>query len=171
MHVRSHGPASSVVPSLNQDLEGKPPLTAAALAAMSTGSREAYFIDLKRERTGGKDLTKLLRRDMQLERAFVARGGLLMAGSDPVGLFGSVPGFADHREIELLVEAGFYPRASHSSRDSERCYLSRPSKLDRLDLNRQERRPCRRQRRSIRADRGHRKCSARVQGRRRLRPQ
>ena len=51
----------------------------------------------------------MLRRDMQLERAFVARGGLLMAGSDPVGLFGSVPGFADHREIELLVEAGFTP--------------------------------------------------------------
>jgi imidazolonepropionase-like amidohydrolase len=46
---------------------------------------------------------------MELERAFVARGGLLMAGSDPVGLFGSVPGFADHREIELLVEAGFTP--------------------------------------------------------------
>jgi imidazolonepropionase-like amidohydrolase len=97
------------VPSLNQDQDGKLPLTAAALAAMSTGSREAYLIDLKRQRTGGQDLTKLLHRDMELERAFVARGGLLMAGSDPVGLFGSVPGFADHREIELLVEAGFTP--------------------------------------------------------------
>jgi imidazolonepropionase-like amidohydrolase len=96
-------------PGFNQDLDGKPPLAAAALAAMSTGSREAYFIDLKRVRAGGQDLTKLLRRDMELERAFVARGGLLMAGSDPVGLFGSVPGFADHREIELLVEAGFTP--------------------------------------------------------------
>ena len=97
------------VPSLNQDLDGKPPLSAAALAAMSTGAREAYLIDLKRERARGQDLTRLLRRDMELERAFVARGGLLMAGSDPVGLFGSVPGFADHREIELLVEAGFTP--------------------------------------------------------------
>jgi imidazolonepropionase-like amidohydrolase len=97
------------VPSLNQDLDGKPPLTAAALAAMSAGAREGYLIDLKRNRAGGQDLTKLLRRDMELERAFVARGGLLMAGSDPVGLFGSVPGFADHREIELLVEAGFTP--------------------------------------------------------------
>jgi imidazolonepropionase-like amidohydrolase len=97
------------VPSLNQDVDGKPPITAAALAAMSPGAREAYFIDVKRERAGGRDLTKLLRRDMELERAFVARGGLLIAGSDPVGLFGSVPGFADHREIELLVEAGFAP--------------------------------------------------------------
>jgi imidazolonepropionase-like amidohydrolase len=97
------------VPSLNQDRDGKPPLPAAALAAMSAGSREAYFNDLKRERAGGRDATPLLHRDMELERAFVARGGLLMAGSDPVGLFGSVPGFADHREIELLVEAGFTP--------------------------------------------------------------
>jgi hypothetical protein len=97
------------VPSLNQDVDGKPPLTGAALAAMSTGAREAYLIDLKRERARGRDLSNLLRRDMELERAFVARGGLLMAGSDPVGLFGSVPGFADHREIELLVEAGFTP--------------------------------------------------------------
>ena len=97
------------VPSLNQDRDGKPPLTPAALAAMSVGAREAYFIDLKRERTRGRDLSKLLRRGMELERAFVARGGLLIAGSDPVGLFGSVPGFADHREIELLVEAGFTP--------------------------------------------------------------
>ncbi len=97
------------VPSLNQDLDGKPPLTGAALAAMSPGAREAYFIDLKRERARGEDQSKLLHRDMELERAFVARGGLLMAGSDPVGLFGSVPGFADHREIELLVEAGFTP--------------------------------------------------------------
>ena len=54
-------------------------------------------------------MTRLLRRDMELERAFVARGGLLIAGSDPVGLRGLVPGFADHREIELLVEAGFTP--------------------------------------------------------------
>jgi imidazolonepropionase-like amidohydrolase len=97
------------VPSLNQDQAGRPPLSAAALAAMSAGARDAYFIDLKRERARGRDLTKLLRRDMELERAFVARGGLLIAGSDPVGLFGSVPGFADHREIELLVEAGFTP--------------------------------------------------------------
>jgi hypothetical protein len=51
----------------------------------------------------------LLRREMDLERAFVAAGGLLLAGADPVGVGGLVPGFADQREIELLVEAGFSP--------------------------------------------------------------
>ncbi len=46
---------------------------------------------------------------MGLERQFVAAGGLLIAGPDPVGLNGLVPGFADHHEIEMLVEAGFTP--------------------------------------------------------------
>jgi cytosine/adenosine deaminase-related metal-dependent hydrolase len=46
---------------------------------------------------------------MDLERAFVAAGGLLLAGPDPVGVNGLIPGFGDQREIELLVEAGFAP--------------------------------------------------------------
>jgi imidazolonepropionase-like amidohydrolase len=76
---------------------------------MSSAARDGYLIDLKQTPSGGPDMTHLLRRDMELERAFVAAGGLLIAGSDPVGLRGLVPGFADHREIELLVEAGFTP--------------------------------------------------------------
>ncbi len=103
------------VPSLNPGVDR--PLKPAALAAMSPDARDGYFIDLKRaRRSGGPDTTNLLRRDMQLERAFVAAGGLLMAESDPVGLFGSVPGYADHREIELLVEAGFTPWRRSRSR-------------------------------------------------------
>ena len=94
---------ASYVPSLS--VGNEPPPMTAALAAMSANARAGYFVDLK----GGPDMTQLLRRDMELERAFVARGGLLIAGSDPVGLRGLVPGFADHREIELLVEAGFTP--------------------------------------------------------------
>src|SRR5271163_1506459 len=43
------------------------------------------------------------------KRKFVAAGGLLLAGPDPTGNGGVVPGFGDQREIELLVEAGFSP--------------------------------------------------------------
>jgi imidazolonepropionase-like amidohydrolase len=39
----------------------------------------------------------------------VAAGGLLMGGPDPTGDGGTLPGFGDQREIELLVEAGFTP--------------------------------------------------------------
>jgi hypothetical protein len=55
------------------------------------------------------DYPKLIQRDMQLEHAFAAAGGLLLAGPDPTGDGGVLPGFGDQREIELLVEAGFTP--------------------------------------------------------------
>ena len=39
----------------------------------------------------------------------MAAGGLLMAGCDPTGNGGALPGFGDERNLELLVEAGFTP--------------------------------------------------------------
>ena len=50
--------------------------------------------------------SRLLAKMMAWERAFVAAGGLLGAGSDPWGT-GFLPGFGNLRNIELLVEAGF----------------------------------------------------------------
>lgn len=50
---------------------------------------------------------EILKKEMQFERDFVKAGGLLMAGCDPTGYGGSVPGFGDQRNLELLVEAGF----------------------------------------------------------------
>ena len=47
--------------------------------------------------------------EMRFERTFVDAGGLLMAGCDPTGYGGVVPGFGDQRNVELLVEAGFTP--------------------------------------------------------------
>lgn len=49
------------------------------------------------------------RNGMALEREFAAAGGLLLAGPDPTGDGGVLPGFGDQREVELLVEAGFTP--------------------------------------------------------------
>src|SRR6218665_1426428 len=34
-------------------------------------------------------------------------GGLLLAGTDPTGAGGALPGFASIRQIQLLVEGGF----------------------------------------------------------------
>ena len=51
----------------------------------------------------------LVQKEMQFERAFVKAGGLLMAGCDPTGYGGVLPGYGDQRGGELLVEAGFTP--------------------------------------------------------------
>ena len=42
------------------------------------------------------------------ERMFADAGGTLVAGVDPWGT-GSLPGYGDQRNYELLVEAGFSP--------------------------------------------------------------
>jgi imidazolonepropionase-like amidohydrolase len=52
--------------------------------------------------------SRLLQKMMQWERAFVAAGGLLGAGSDPWGT-GFLPGLGNLRNFELLVQAGFTP--------------------------------------------------------------
>jgi enamidase len=44
-----------------------------------------------------------------LEVAFVRAGGLLVAGTDPTGGGGVIPGYSNQRTVELLVEAGFTP--------------------------------------------------------------
>jgi imidazolonepropionase-like amidohydrolase len=116
--VRHHVAITSTMPGLAASLpgaeasaDGRPPLRAAVLEALSPSAREVYLYG--RNRPGNTaaqaSAARLLRQDMDLERAFVAAGGLLLAGADPVGNGGVIPGFGDQREIELLVEAGFSP--------------------------------------------------------------
>ena len=57
---------------------------------------------------------KLFPKGMQLEREFARSGGLLVAGTDPTGIGGVIPGFSNQRQIELLVDAGFTPREAIS---------------------------------------------------------
>src|SRR5262249_24753667 len=79
----------------------------AVLEAMSPTARADFAMWRSQPPAAGAAL--LLRKEMDLERAFVAAGGLLLAGPDPVGVGGNLPGFGDQAEIELLVEAGFTP--------------------------------------------------------------
>jgi imidazolonepropionase-like amidohydrolase len=76
-------------------------------AVMSTDARVRYLT--ARARVSSSDYVALLRKAMDFERAFVAAGGLLIAGLDPTGNGGVVAGFGDLRQVELLVEAGFSP--------------------------------------------------------------
>jgi enamidase len=52
---------------------------------------------------------RLFPKGMALERAFARAGGLLVAGTDPTGGGGVIPGYSNQRAIELLVDAGFTP--------------------------------------------------------------
>ena len=113
--VGHHVAITSTLPGLaatvarESSADGGPPLRPAVLEAMSPSARQAYRYWRDRPRSPQSKAAILLRRDMDLQRAFVAAGGLLIAGPDPVGVGGLLPGFGDQREIELLVEAGFTP--------------------------------------------------------------
>lgn len=80
------------------------------LDTMSQPARQDYLYLRNRELArASADRAKLFQREMQLEHAFAMAGGTLLAGPDPTGDGGVLPGFGDQREIELLVEAGFTP--------------------------------------------------------------
>ncbi|HEU5237109.1 MAG TPA: amidohydrolase family protein, partial [Pyrinomonadaceae bacterium] len=78
------------------------------LNVMNTDARVRYLTARSRVAADSPAPT-LIRKSMEFERAFVAAGGLLIAGLDPTGNGGIVAGFGDLREVELLVEAGFSP--------------------------------------------------------------
>ena len=81
---------------------------------------------------------KLFPKAMALERAFVRAGGLLLAGTDPTAAGGVVPGFANGRQIELLVEAGFSPveAISVATRNGAE-YLGLAARIGTIEFGRQ----------------------------------
>jgi enamidase len=52
---------------------------------------------------------RLFAKERSMEVAFVRAGGLLLAGTDPTGAGGVIPGYSDQRQVELLVDGGFTP--------------------------------------------------------------
>jgi imidazolonepropionase-like amidohydrolase len=78
------------------------------LNVMSVDARVRYLQNRARV-SSETNFNAVLRKAMDFERAFMKAGGLLIAGLDPTGNGGIVAGFGDHREVELLVEAGFTP--------------------------------------------------------------
>jgi imidazolonepropionase-like amidohydrolase len=75
---------------------------------------------------------------MALERLFVKAGGLLVAGTDPTGGGGVVPGYSDQRAVELLVDAGFSPleAISIATRNGAR-YLGREDTIGTIAVGKQ----------------------------------
>jgi imidazolonepropionase-like amidohydrolase len=52
---------------------------------------------------------ELFKKNQVWEKMYYDMGGLLVAGTDPTGAGRVVSGYSNHREIELLVDAGFTP--------------------------------------------------------------
>jgi hypothetical protein len=76
--------------------------------AMTAEAMQSYLMARARVSLDSP-MTALFKKELEFELAFSKAGGLLLAGPDPTGNGGVLPGFGDQREVELLVEAGFTP--------------------------------------------------------------
>lgn len=125
--ISHHVALTSTLPVFETFVPGRPPFDTAAqgtgrgpmraneymnrvLETMAIEPRQAYLTT--RAQIGASktsDWPELFKREEQFEHMFAEAGGLLIAGLDPTGYGGVVPGMGDWREVELLVEAGFTP--------------------------------------------------------------
>lgn len=110
-HLVGRGVAITATPTVFETrVPGQPKAPPGALEAMLPQARAQYEATWERVQ---RDTTGTARRDydqmMALNREFVRLGGLLVLGTDPTGYGGVVPGYANQRAIQLLVEGGFSP--------------------------------------------------------------
>lgn len=89
---------------------GRPRAPAAVLDAMLPEAREQYTRrHAQIAASTASPYVAMFPKEMQFERDFVRAGGMLLAGTDPTGYGGVVAGYSNHRQLELLVEAGLTP--------------------------------------------------------------
>lgn len=108
--IAHHVAVTSTLPVFEQFVTSRPDEPQKVQDCLSDEARKAYQDNRKRvaERKDSP-WPVMFQKEMQFERAFVQAGGLLLAGLDPTGIGGTIAGFGDQRELELLVEAGFTP--------------------------------------------------------------
>jgi hypothetical protein len=107
--IEHHVAVTSTLPVFELSVPGRPPVQRRSMDVISNPARESYLKYRAQLDPTDKEEGALFRAEMDFEHAFAGAGGLLLAGPDPTGAGGVVPGFGDQREIELLVEAGFTP--------------------------------------------------------------
>lgn len=107
--IAHHVAVTSTLPVFELGVPGRAPAQRRSLDAMSAAARDSYLVFRAQIDPENPAPAQLFRTEMDFEHAFAAAGGLLLAGPDPTGAGGVLPGFGDQREIELLVDAGFTP--------------------------------------------------------------
>jgi imidazolonepropionase-like amidohydrolase len=131
--IEHHVAITSTLPVLEAYSSDRPPLQQRVLDVMAPQAQAGYLS--QRVLQPG---SRSLRKEMELECAFVKAGGTLLAGPDPTGIGGVVAGFGDQREVELLVEAGFTPvEAIHIATENGARFLQEEERIGTLASGKQ----------------------------------
>ena len=113
----------------------KPPGLDVLIADLRTQYERVYE---RTSQNAQSNYAKLFPKAMALERAFAKAGGMLIAGTDPTGSGGVIPGYANQRQVELLVEAGFTPlEAIQISTLNGAKYLGRDKRVGSIAVGKQ----------------------------------
>ena len=130
--ISHHVAVTSTLPVFEASAPLRPNLQSRVIQAMSSESAQSYLLERSSIRANSP-VAALLRQEMDFELAFAKAGGVLLAGPDPTGNGGVLPGFGDQREIELLVEAGFTPlEAIRIATENGAIYLGRQDRIGTL---------------------------------------
>ena len=101
---------TSTLPVFETFTPGRPGASQRVLDALLPQVRDIYTQRWTRiQAQQASPFSSALPKEMQFELAFFRAGGLLLAGTDPTGYGGVVAGYANQRQLELLVEAGLTP--------------------------------------------------------------
>ncbi len=106
--VAHHVAVTSTLPVFEASMPLRPKLQKRFVDALSNDALQSYLTARGRV-SADTPMVALFKKEQAFELAFAKAGGLLLAGPDPTGNGGVLPGFGDQREVELLVEGGFTP--------------------------------------------------------------
>jgi enamidase len=126
--VKKHVALTSTQTVFETFTPGRPEAPEQARAMLIPELRKAYEDVWAKTATNErmKPYTVIFPKLMKLEKMFVEAGGTLLAGTDPTGYGGVVPGFSGKRQVELLVEEGFsFPQALKIATLNGARYLGR----------------------------------------------
>jgi imidazolonepropionase-like amidohydrolase len=122
----------STLPVFEAGVAGRLPETPRFWDSLSPLAQADYRLARARGNQAG---AASLRRSMDFEVAFVKAGGTLIAGLDPSGNAGTIAGYGDQREVQLLVEAGFTPlEAIHIMTENGARFLGEGARVGTLTV-------------------------------------
>ncbi len=101
-------PMTSTLPIWETMVPGRM-VPAGALDVLAPELRDDYLAIQRRVAGQTTTFAAAFAAALRWEREFVRAGGILGAGSDPTGYGGTIAGYGNVRQLELLVEAGFTP--------------------------------------------------------------
>jgi len=130
-HLVEKGVAiTSTLTVVERRAPGREPPPQGAREAMLPQFEDRVMAGLERAERAGSQGGALLATYMAMEKAFYDAGGRLVVGTDPTGAGDVVPGYANQRALQLLVEMGLtVEQAVEVATRNGAVYLGRDSEI------------------------------------------